>query len=243
MWDSSYGNMNFGKRSSSSNSGPRRENECLVLEPSEILIFDYPETQSSKIHPAQGQYSQQIHQRILPVPGHFPYYQGIGYAMDPSVMLRGHARMVESEDQYSRNDLHTLLIRGHSDLYAKSQRSSRGSDTSSAYSGSDTLHSIQSSIETEQDDIDLSGLKESLVDSDEEDDLADIGTVAVRDTIQLCLEKDPSDRTEEDIEILLEFTQQLKAFSNMTLCVRKDMCRVMVSLYLYVHICKSPQLC
>lgn len=43
-----------------------------------------------------------------------------------------------------------------------------GSDTSSAYSGSDTMcHSLQSSIEP--DDVDLSGLTESAVDSEEED--------------------------------------------------------------------------
>lgn len=50
----------------------------------------------------------------------------------------------------------------------------------------------------------------------------------VRDTVRDCLEKDPSDRTEEDIEILLEFTQQLKAFTNMTLAVRRALCAVMV---------------
>ena len=31
-----------------------------------------------------------------------------------------------------------------------------------------------------------------------------------------CLEKDPSDRTEEDIEILMEFTHTLEAFAGMT---------------------------
>ena len=42
-----------------------------------------------------------------------------------------------------------------------------GSDTSSAYSGSDTMcHSVHS---LDHDDVDLSGLMESVVDSDEED--------------------------------------------------------------------------
>lgn len=43
-----------------------------------------------------------------------------------------------------------------------------------------------------------------------------------------CLEKDPAERTEDDIEILLEFTQHLKAFTNMTLAVRRALCAVMV---------------
>lgn len=43
-----------------------------------------------------------------------------------------------------------------------------------------------------------------------------------------CLEKDPSERSEDDVEILLEFTQGLKAFTNITLAVRRALCSVMV---------------
>lgn len=53
-------------------------------------------------------------------------------------------------------------------------------------------------------------------------------SLTVRDKVRECLEKDPSDRTDEDIEILLEFTQHLRAFANMTLSVRRALCRVMV---------------
>ena len=52
--------------------------------------------------------------------------------------------------------------------------------------------------------------------------------MTVRDTVRECLEKDPNERTEDDIEILLEFTQHLKAFTNMTLAVRRALCAVMV---------------
>ena len=55
----------------------------------------------------------------------------------------------------------------------------------------------------------------------------------MRDSVRECLEKDPSERTEDDIEILLEFTQRLRAFSNMTLAVRRAMCQAMVSIHLY----------
>lgn len=50
----------------------------------------------------------------------------------------------------------------------------------------------------------------------------------MRDKVRECLEKDPSDRSEEDIEVLLEFTQQLKAFTNITLFTRRALCSVMV---------------
>lgn len=53
-------------------------------------------------------------------------------------------------------------------------------------------------------------------------------SLTVRDTVRECLEKDPSERTDDDIETLLEFTQHLKAFTNMTLSVRRALCSVMV---------------
>jgi hypothetical protein len=98
------------------------------------------------------------------------------------------------------------------------------SDTSSAYSGSDTMHSLQSG----QEDLDLSGLQESHVDSDEEDLAESIGSFTLRDQVRECLEKDPGDRNEEDIEVLKEFTHTLEAFAGITTAVRLKMCAVMV---------------
>ncbi|XP_037928446.1 rap guanine nucleotide exchange factor 2 isoform X2 [Teleopsis dalmanni] len=113
------------------------------------------------------------------------------------------------------------------ELHQKCNRGSHSSDTSSAYSGSDTMASVYgSSLEAEE--IDLSGLVESVVDSDEEDLAESMDSLNVRDAVRDCLEKDPSERTEEDVEILLEFTQGLKAFTNITLAVRRALCSVMV---------------
>ncbi len=57
---------------------------------------------------------------------------------------------------------------------------------------------------------------ESVVDSDEDDDdeeeedgLEETSLI-VRDAVRECLEKDPNDRTDDDVDILLEFTQHLK---------------------------------
>lgn len=75
--------------------------------------------------------------------------------------------------QLDIHQIHGALQRG-CEMYHKSNRSSRSSDTSSAYSGSDTMQSVNSSSLDDQDQmVDLSGLVESLVDSDEEEDLAD----------------------------------------------------------------------
>jgi hypothetical protein len=48
------------------------------------------------------------------------------------------------------------------------------------------------------------GLHESHVDSDEEDLAESIGSFTLRDTVRDCLEKDPADRTEEDIEVFMD---------------------------------------
>ncbi|XP_021702563.1 rap guanine nucleotide exchange factor 2 isoform X2 [Aedes aegypti] len=109
------------------------------------------------------------------------------------------------------------------ELYDKGNRLSHSSDTSQA----ETMTSVTSSS-LDSDEVDLSGLVESVVDSDEEDIAESIDSLSVRDTVRECLEKDPSDRTMDDIEILLEFTQKLKAFTNMTFAVRRALCSVMV---------------
>ncbi|KAG7176473.1 Rap guanine nucleotide exchange factor 2-like [Homarus americanus] len=116
-------------------------------------------------------------------------------------------------DTYLPDLVGSAILRGARSRGSVGSSVRDGSDTSSAYSGSDTMcHSLQSSLEP--DDVDLSGLTESAVDSDEED---------LAESIE-----DPSERTEDDIKVLLEFTQRLRAFSNMTLAVRKAMCSAMV---------------
>ncbi|XP_034934295.1 rap guanine nucleotide exchange factor 2-like isoform X2 [Chelonus insularis] len=183
----------FGKRTGGS---ARRPNECFVLEPSEMIVIDYPEVHGG------GRMHRPPHPH--PISDH----RQVNLVFD---------------------DTFTQGLTGRPELYQKSNRSSHSSDTSSAYSGSDTMTSVQGSLDADNDEVDFSGLVESIVDSDEEEDLAEsMDSLTVRDTVRECLEKDPAERTEEDIEILLEFTQHLKAFTNMTLAVRRALCAVMV---------------
>ncbi|XP_068704769.1 rap guanine nucleotide exchange factor 6-like isoform X1 [Montipora foliosa] len=81
-------------------------------------------------------------------------------------------------------------------------------------------------------ELDLTGLVESIVDSDEEDEEEESHSsresLMVRDVVRDCLEKEPSDRTESDIQALLDFMQHLPAFANMTMNVRQELCAVMV---------------
>lgn len=73
---------------------------------------------------------------------------------------------------------------GRPELYQKCNRGSHSSDTSSAYSGSDTMTSVHSSS-LDADEVDLSGLVESVVDSDEED-LAESMDVSVSRQSNFC---------------------------------------------------------
>ncbi|XP_033149803.1 rap guanine nucleotide exchange factor 2, partial [Drosophila busckii] len=122
----------------------------------------------------------------------------------------------------------STTINHRPELHQKCNRGSHSSDTSSAYSGSDTMASVYGSSLEAGEEIDLSGLVESVVDSDEEDLAESMDSLNVRDAVRDCLEKDPLERSEEDVEILLEFTQGLKAFTNITLAVRRALCSVMV---------------
>ncbi|XP_060519400.1 rap guanine nucleotide exchange factor 6 isoform X1 [Cylas formicarius] len=181
----------FGKRTGGS---ARRQNECFVLETSEMIVIDYPDLEQT---------------RRLPNAMDHPQHRPISIMFD---------------DAYGGHPPNNIP---RPSLYHKCSRGSHSSDTSSAYSGSDTMASTHS--ELDGDEPDLSGLVESIVDSDEEDDLAEsMDSLTVRDRVRDCLEKDPSERTEDDIETLLEFTQHLKAFTNMTLAVRRALCAVMV---------------
>uniref|UniRef100_A0A8C6TAP2 Rap guanine nucleotide exchange factor (GEF) 6 n=1 Tax=Neogobius melanostomus TaxID=47308 RepID=A0A8C6TAP2_9GOBI len=100
-------------------------------------------------------------------------------------------------------------------------------------SGSSSLSDIYQATESDLGDVDLSGLPEAAVDSEEEEEEDEdleraSDTLLGRDLVRECLEKDPRDRNDDDIEQLLEFLHQLPAFANMTMSVRRELCSVMV---------------
>nr|XP_020650128.1 rap guanine nucleotide exchange factor 6-like isoform X6 [Pogona vitticeps] len=100
-------------------------------------------------------------------------------------------------------------------------------------SGSSSLSDIYQATESEMGDVDLTGLPEAPVDSeDDEKEDEDIDRTSDpllgRDVVRECLEKEPADKTDDDIEQLLEFMHQLPAFANMTMSVRRELCSVMI---------------
>uniref|UniRef100_A0A8D0SJH5 Rap guanine nucleotide exchange factor 6 n=1 Tax=Sus scrofa TaxID=9823 RepID=A0A8D0SJH5_PIG len=99
-------------------------------------------------------------------------------------------------------------------------------------SGSSSLSDIYQATESEVGDVDLTRLPEGPVDSeDEEEEDEEIDRtdpLQGRDLVRECLEKEPADKTDDDIEQLLEFMHQLPAFANMTMSVRRELCSVMI---------------
>ncbi|XP_070544204.1 rap guanine nucleotide exchange factor 6-like [Ptychodera flava] len=235
----------FGKRTSGSG---RRGSECLILEPSEMLVIDYPDVQlmrpgqrqscttmnlekllaleQEEVKIARTQSLGDDEQRRPVIRLERTQSLGDEKILSPYRRRANKLKLVPLELQNVQSLIkraeqeHGLHIRVPS-AASISDKSSRPSSDSSSYS--DLFQPIDSI------DVDLTGLVESTVDSDEEDqDQESSESLSVRDIVRDCLEKDPVDRTEDDIEILLDFIRHLPAFANMTLAVRRALCAVMV---------------
>uniref|UniRef100_A0A8C7V3G2 Rap guanine nucleotide exchange factor (GEF) 6 n=1 Tax=Oncorhynchus mykiss TaxID=8022 RepID=A0A8C7V3G2_ONCMY len=194
--------------------GGRRGCECITLEPSEMIVV----SRATCVHPracvslysvcspaCRARVSCDINSR-------------------PALFL-----CVSEQLPGDLNKMH-LIDHPHSQGIHVPPSQSGCSITSD--SGSSSLSDIYQATESDMGDVDLSGLPEAAVDSEEEEEDEDLertsDTLIGRDLVRECLEKDPVDRNDDDIEQLLEFMHQLPAFANMTMSVRRDLCTVMV---------------
>ncbi|CAG08789.1 unnamed protein product [Tetraodon nigroviridis] len=130
-------------------------------------------------------------------------------------------------------DLNKMHLTDHAHQQVMHVPPSQSGCSIASDSGSSSLSDIYQATESELGDVDLSGLPEAAVDSEEdEEEDEDLerasDTLLGRDLVRECLEKDPVDRNDDDIEQLLEFMHQLPAFANMTMSVRRELCSVMV---------------
>uniref|UniRef100_A0A8B9PM26 Rap guanine nucleotide exchange factor 6 n=1 Tax=Apteryx owenii TaxID=8824 RepID=A0A8B9PM26_APTOW len=161
----------FGKQS-----GGKRGCECIILEPSEMIVVE-----NSKDN------EENILQREVP--------------------LRQSRRRFRKINQ--RGERQTITDHVDSNSYLPATESEMG-------------------------DVDLTGLPEAPVDSEDEEEEEDedidrtSDPLLGRDVVRECLEKEPADKTDDDIEQLLEFMHQLPAFANMTMSVRRELCSVMI---------------
>ncbi|XP_031424828.1 rap guanine nucleotide exchange factor 2-like isoform X4 [Clupea harengus] len=213
----------FGKRSAGS---LRRGCECIVLEPSEMIVVDYMDENEEYF---QRQASHRQSRRRFRKINQKGERQTIIDTVDPyptgkPPAARGYHTLPAD---FSRLHLADGLHPQGTHVSSSQSGCSITSD-----SGSSSLSDIYQATECEPGDMDLSGLPETAVDSEEDDDEEDIERASdplmSRDIVRDCLEKDPMDRTDDDIEQLLEFMHQLPAFANMTMSVRRELCAVMV---------------
>jgi len=186
-----------------------RTDDCLVLDPSEVMVIDYPPNELTPDGIAYGKYS------------HFRHLSSDPDTLHEMRSSRMFERRMSENYPGELASLNSLVQQ-----YPMSDRiyyGSMASETSSLYSGSDLM---ASSLEDQG--VDLTGLIESAVDSDDDDEYGgQISPVSIRDKVCESLQKEPKERTEEDLEILLDEIQHLPAFNNMTLATRQALCGVM----------------
>ncbi|XP_066572987.1 rap guanine nucleotide exchange factor 6 isoform X2 [Amia ocellicauda] len=204
----------FGKQS-----GGRRGCECITLEPSEMIVVENTNDseESALQRDAPHRRSRRRFRKVNPSGGReviTDNEEPSGYLLLPADLTKMHLT-----DNPHQQVMHVPP--------------SQSGCSIASDSGSSSLSDIYQATESEVGDVDLSGLPEAAVDSEEEEEEdEDIDRASDpllgRDVVRECLEKEPADRSDDDIEQLLEFMHQLPAFANMTMSVRRDLCTVMV---------------
>ncbi|CAL8303548.1 unnamed protein product, partial [Gadus morhua 'NCC'] len=200
--------------------GGRRGCECITLEPSEMIVVDNgSEGDEGALHRDGSQRtSRRRFRRVNP---------------------RGERELITDGQEpapcYNTlpADLNKMHLTDHAHQQVMHVPPSQSGCSIASDSGSSSLSDLYQATESEVGDVDLSGLPEAAVDSEEEEeedeDLERSSDALLgRDLVRECLEKEPADRNDDDIEQLLEFMHQLPAFANMTMSVRRDLCGVMV---------------
>uniref|UniRef100_A0A3Q1F2E3 Rap guanine nucleotide exchange factor (GEF) 6 n=1 Tax=Acanthochromis polyacanthus TaxID=80966 RepID=A0A3Q1F2E3_9TELE len=198
--------------------GGRRGCECITLEPSEMIVVSRDAGDDGFLQREGSQRrSRRRFRRVNP---------------------RGERELItDGQEPAGYNtlpaDLNKMHLTDHAHQQVMHMPPSQSGCSIASDSGSSSLSDIYQATESELGDVDLSGLPEAAVDSEEEEEEDEdleraSDTLLGRDLVRECLEKDPADRNDDDIEQLLEFMHQLPAFANMTMSVRRDLCSVMV---------------
>ncbi|XP_006899122.1 PREDICTED: rap guanine nucleotide exchange factor 6 isoform X4 [Elephantulus edwardii] len=198
--------------------GGKRGCDCLVLEPSEMIVVE-----NSKDN------EDSILQREIPARQSRRRFRKINHKGE---------RQTITDDVDINNylslpaDLTKMHLTDNPHPQVTHVSSSQSGCSIASDSGSSSLSDIYQATESEVGDVDLTRLPEGPVDSeDEEEEDEEIDRtdpLQGRDLVRECLEKEPADKTDDDIEQLLEFMHQLPAFANMTMSVRRELCSVMI---------------
>uniref|UniRef100_UPI0037E7D502 rap guanine nucleotide exchange factor 6-like isoform X5 n=2 Tax=Semicossyphus pulcher TaxID=241346 RepID=UPI0037E7D502 len=205
--------------------GGRRGCECITLEPSEMIVVDNGSEGDDGFLQREG--SQRRSRRR---------FRRVNPRGERELITDGQEPGGYNTDYVNHQlpaDLNKMHLTDHAHQQVMHMPPSQSGCSIASDSGSSSLSDIYQATESELGDVDLSGLPEAAVDSEEEEEEDEdleraSDTLLGRDLVRECLEKDPADRNDDDIEQLLEFMHQLPAFANMTMSVRRELCSVMV---------------
>lgn len=197
--------------------GGKRGCDCLVLEPSEMIVVE-----NSKDN------EDSILQREIPARQSRRRFRKINYKGERQTIIDG----VDINNYLSLPaDLTKMHLTDNPHPQVTHVSSSQSGCSIASDSGSSSLSDIYQATESEVGDVDLTRLPEGPVDSEDEEEEEEIDRtdpLQGRDLVRECLEKEPADKTDDDVEQLLEFMHQLPAFANMTMSVRRELCSVMI---------------
>ncbi|XP_021067951.1 rap guanine nucleotide exchange factor 6 isoform X9 [Mus pahari] len=198
--------------------GGKRGCDCLVLEPSEMIVVE-----NSKDN------EDSILQREIPARQSRRRFRKINYKGERQTIIDG----VDINNYLTLPaDLTKMHLTDNPHPQVTHVSSSQSGCSIASDSGSSSLSDIYQATESEVGDVDLTRLPEGPVDSEEEEEEEEeidrTDPLQGRDLVRECLEKEPADKTDDDVEQLLEFMHQLPAFANMTMSVRRELCSVMV---------------
>ncbi|XP_012617553.1 rap guanine nucleotide exchange factor 6 isoform X12 [Microcebus murinus] len=198
--------------------GGKRGCDCLVLEPSEMIVVENSKDNEDTILQREIP-ARQSRRRFRKI-----NYKGERQTITDDVDINSYLSLPA--------DLTKMHLTDNPHPQVTHVSSSQSGCSIASDSGSSSLSDIYQATESEVGDVDLTRLPEGPVDSeDEEEEDEEIDRtdpLQGRDLVRECLEKEPADKTDDDIEQLLEFMHQLPAFANMTMSVRRELCSVMI---------------
>ncbi|XP_051024110.1 rap guanine nucleotide exchange factor 6 isoform X7 [Acomys russatus] len=197
--------------------GGKRGCDCLVLEPSEMIVVE------------NSKDNEDILQREIPARQSRRRFRKINYKGERQTITDG----VDVDNYFLLPaDLTKMHLTDNPHPQVTHVSSSQSGCSIASDSGSSSLSDIYQATESEVGDVDLTRLPEGPVDSEdeeeEEEEIDRTDPLQGRDLVRECLEKEPADKTDDDVEQLLEFMHQLPAFANMTMSVRRELCSVMI---------------
>ncbi|VDK71703.1 unnamed protein product, partial [Onchocerca ochengi] len=272
----------FGKRNGLDY---RRRNDCIVLQPAEMIVIDYPDVKHIKVnkgHMCSTGNSSRLRNSLCalsatPVSspsgtvtvsirsGADPATSNLSLPPPSRLYKTGKASSLGSTESpvsrcerkkhrsfpRERNDIcpsnpSNIASSGYASTY-KSQvylnglnvdtstrlklkhKTCKSNSVSSPNSGELYTH-LSSTASSSANEDDLHGLPEAAVDSEEDDESCPSydSFHELKDSVRECLEKEPFERTADDICTLLDFMQHMSALATFPLSIKRQLCLKMV---------------